>query len=162
MNDKRDIAGVIGRPPLIMLAVILVALGLDRLFPIGVAGAVFYRTTRISIGALLIAVSLWPFARAILRFRRTGTPVETWKPTTALAVTGIYKRTRNPIYQAFGLLVLGLAFAFASDWMFLLLPFGALIIHFGVVRREERYLAAKFGDGYRQYCDKVPRYGWPI
>ena len=27
--------------------------------------------------------------------------------------------------------------------MFLLLPFGALIIHFGVVRREERYLAAE-------------------
>ena len=43
-----------------------------------------------------------------------------------------------------------------------MLPFGALIMHFGVVRREERYLAAKFGDDYRQYCAKVPRYGWPI
>jgi protein-S-isoprenylcysteine O-methyltransferase Ste14 len=162
MSEKRDIAGVIARPPLIVFGLILVALALGKLFPIGVAGAVFHRTTRESLGALLIAASLWPFARAILRFRRSGTPVETWKPTTALAVSGIYHRTRNPIYQAFGLFVLGLAFAFASDWLFLLLPLGALIIHFGVVRREERYLAAKFGDAYRDYCARVPRYGWPV
>lgn len=162
MSEKRDIAGVIARPPLIMLGLILVALALDKLFPIGVAGAVFHRTMRASLGILLVAASVWPFARAILDFRRSGTPVETWKPTTALAVTGIYQRTRNPIYQAFGLFVLGLAFAFASDWMFLLLPLGALIIHFGVVRREERYLAAKFGDPYHAYCARVPRYGWPV
>ena len=63
-------------------------------------------------------------ARALWRFRRRH-PAETWKPTTALAVRGIYKRTRNPMYQAFGLFVLGVAFAFASDWMFLLLPLAA-------------------------------------
>ena len=155
-------AGVIARPPLIVLAVIVVALLLDWLVPIGVAGAVLPGMARITFGALFIAAAIWAFGRAILRFRRSGTPVETWKPTTALAVTGIYKRTRNPIYQAFALFVLGLAFAFASDWMFLLLLLGALIIHFGVVRREERYLTAKFGEPYRSYCDKVPRYGWPV
>ena len=37
-----------------------------------------------------------------------GTPVEPWKPTSALVVRGIYKRTRNPMYQAFGLFALGL------------------------------------------------------
>ena len=26
-------------------------------------------------------------------------------------------------------------------------------MHFGVVKREERYLAAKFGDAYRQYME---------
>ena len=147
MSSKRDTAGVIARPPLIVLAVVVVGLLLDRIFPIGVA---------------FVIAAVWPMARALLRFRRSGTPVETWKPTTALAVRGIYKRTRNPIYQAFGLFVLGLAFAFASDWMFLLLPLGALVIHFGVVRREERYLAARFGDDYRRYCARVPRYGWPV
>jgi protein-S-isoprenylcysteine O-methyltransferase Ste14 len=66
------------------------------------------------------------------------------------------------MYQAFGLFILGVAFAVTSDWIFLLLPLGALIMHVGVVRREERYLAAKFGDEYRTYRDAVPRYGWPV
>ena len=162
MGARPDTAGVIARPPLIMLGLVLIALALDKVFPIGVAGAVFGRSQRAAIGTALIIAAAWALARAILRFRRTGTPVETWKPTTALAVRGIYKRTRNPIYQAFGLFVLGLAFAFGSDWMFLLLPLGALVIHFGVVRREERYLAARFGEDYARYCAKVPRYGWPI
>lgn len=162
LTPKRDTPRVIAPPPLIVLGVVLLGLALDKLFPIGVAGAVFPRSTRGVIAAALIAFAAWPMARALWRFRRAGTPPEPWKPTTALVIRGIFKRTRNPIYQAFGLFALGIAFADASDWLFLLIPFGALIIHFGVVRREERYLEAKFGDDYRQYAAKVPRYGWPI
>jgi protein-S-isoprenylcysteine O-methyltransferase Ste14 len=30
------------------------------------------------------------------------------------------------------------------------------------VKREERYLETKFGAAYRNYCERVPRYGWPF
>jgi len=162
MSDPTDTPRVIAPPPLIAIGVLLIGLALDRIFPIGVAGAVFPRGARLTIGAALVAFAAWPMARAMLRFRLAGTHVEPWKPATALAIRGIYKRTRNPMYQAMGLFVVGAAFAFASDWIFLLLPLGFLVMHFGVVRREERYLEAKFGDSYRQFKDKVPRYGWPI
>jgi protein-S-isoprenylcysteine O-methyltransferase Ste14 len=33
-----------------------------------------------------------------------------------------------------------------------------LILHFGVVHREEEYLEQKFGDSYREYKASVPRY----
>ena len=38
----------------------------------------------------------------------------------------------------------------------------AVVLHFGVVKREERYLEAKFGDAYRAYKAQVPRYGVPL
>ena len=141
---------------------LVVGLALDRLVPIGVTGAVFPRPARFVIGGALVMVAAWAVGRALWRFRRAGTPPEPWKPTTALAVRGIYKRTRNPMYQGFGLFLLGVAFATTSDWIFLALPFGALVMHVGVVRREERYLAAKFGEDYTRYREAVPRYGWPI
>jgi protein-S-isoprenylcysteine O-methyltransferase Ste14 len=162
VTDGRETARVIAPPPLIALAVLLIGLGLDRLSPVGFAGAVVPRPARVAIGSALVMFAAWPMARALWRFRLARTHAETWKPTTALVTRGIYRRTRNPMYQAFGLFILGVAFAFASDWTFLLLPFGALIIHFGVVRREERYLAARFGEDYRRLRDRVPRYGWPL
>lgn len=162
LTDPRDTAGVIAPPPAIALAVLIVGLALDRLSPIGVTGAVFPRSIRFVIGGALIVAAAWAVARALWRFRRAGTPPEPWKATTALVTRGIYRRTRNPIYQGFGLFVLGVAFATTSDWIFLALPFGALAMHLGVVRREERYLAAKFGDNYHGYCAAVPRYGWPV
>jgi protein-S-isoprenylcysteine O-methyltransferase Ste14 len=162
VTDSRDTARVIAPPPLIAIGVVLIGLALDRLSPIGFAGAVVPRPAQVAIGSALVMFAAWPMARALWRFRLAGTDTEPWKPSRALVTRGIYKRTRNPMYQAFGLFILGVAFAFASDWTFLLLPFGALIIHFGVVRREERYLEAKFGDDYRRLKASVPRYGWPL
>ena len=162
VSDDRDTARVIAPPPLIAIGIVLIGFALDRLSPIGFVNAVVPRPARAVIGSALVIFAAWPMARALWRFRLAGTHAEPWKPTSALVVRGIYRRTRNPMYQAFGLFILGLAFAFASDWTFLLLPFGALIIHFGVVRREERYLEARFGDDYRQMKESVPRYGWPV
>ena len=39
----------------------------------------------------------------------------------------------------------------ASDWMLVMTIVFVPVIHFGVVKREERYLEAKFGDAYRAY-----------
>ena len=158
MSGTRDTARVIAPPPLIAVGIVLLGFALDKLSPVGLANAVFPRSVRFAVATALIAFAAWPMTRALLRFRFAGTPVEPWKPTSALVVRGIYKRTRNPMYQAFGLFALGLAFAFASDWTFLLLPVGAFILHFGVVRREERYLERKFGEEYRRYKSSFLRY----
>jgi protein-S-isoprenylcysteine O-methyltransferase Ste14 len=59
-------------------------------------------------------------------------------------------------------LTAGIAIALASDWTLVLLVPAAFVLHFGVVLREERYLARKFGDDYRRYLAQVPRYGWRL
>jgi protein-S-isoprenylcysteine O-methyltransferase Ste14 len=66
------------------------------------------------------------------------------------------------MYVGLACLVAGIGVALASDWTLVMLVVAALLIHFGVVKREERYLEAKFGDAYRSYRDAVPRYGLPF
>ena len=79
-----------------------------------------------------------------------------------LVTDGIFAWLRNPMYVGGTLFLAGLSILVASDWMLVLTILCALMLHFGVVKREERYLEAKFGDAYRAYKQKVPRYGWPV
>jgi len=64
------------------------------------------------------------------------------------------------MYQGFFLITLGIAVIFRIDGAMLMLIPAALLLHYGVVLREERYLTRKFGESYRQYMATVPRYGW--
>lgn len=74
----------------------------------------------------------------------------------------IFARTRNPMYWGLSLLIAGIAFGLASDWVLVALVAFALVIHYGVILREEKYLETKFGDEYRRYTAVVPRYGWRL
>src|SRR5262249_48416503 len=55
-------------------------------------------------------------------------------------------------------LYLGLTLAFNTWWGIVVLVPVLIIMHRGVVLREERYLEHKFGETYRQYRSKVRRY----
>ncbi|HEX3161437.1 MAG TPA: isoprenylcysteine carboxylmethyltransferase family protein, partial [Pseudolabrys sp.] len=83
-------------------------------------------------------------------------------PSSVLVTTGIFAYVRNPMYVGLAFLVAGIGVALASDWTLVMLVVAALLIHFGVVKREERYLEAKFGAAYRSYMSTVPRYGLPF
>jgi protein-S-isoprenylcysteine O-methyltransferase Ste14 len=112
----------------------------------------------ISPGGILIAAGIILASLAIRNLRQAATNVEPWKPTLALVTEGIYGLMRNPMYTAMMVFIAGIAIALGSDWMLVLVVPAALILHFGVVKREERYLEAKFGDSYREYTRRVPRY----
>ena len=66
--------------------------------------------------------------------------------------------SRNPDYVGQTLAYLGITIAADSWWPVILLPAVLLVIQFGVVRREEAYLEAKFGDAYRGYKKQVRRW----
>lgn len=71
---------------------------------------------------------------------------------------GLYKITRNPIYIGLILTYFGLCLILTSVWMLLLLIPAAIVLHQGVVKREEEYLDWKFGEDYRRYLEQVPRW----
>ncbi len=164
MSDGRapaDTAGVIAPPPLIALAALVAGVAADWLWPLNVLGSTLGWPMRIAIGVPLVLGGGVLAVAAERAFKRVGTNVPPWRPALALATSGPYAYIRNPMYVGLILLLAGIAAALASDWLVILLVPTALVLHFGVVRREERYLEAKFGEDYRRYKASVPRYGWP-
>lgn len=161
MSEPRDNPGVIAPPPLLALAAIMLGLALDWLLPAYVLTVLLSLAERVIIGAILIGAGAALGIPALLAFRAAGTHPEPWKPSSALVTGGIFRWLRNPMYVGIILFVAGLAILLASDWMLVMTIVLAPVLHFGVVKREERYLEGKFGEAYRHYKETVPRYGWP-
>ena len=153
-DTQRDTAGVIAPPPLLLLGFLLTGLALDWLRP----AAFLPSAVQYALGATLIAAAGALALSAFVRFFRARTPIPTRQPTTALVVAGPYRFSRNPIYVGMILLLLGIGIMVDSLWIVALaVPF-ALVLRFGVIAREERYLEAKFGDSYRTYRAGVRRW----
>jgi protein-S-isoprenylcysteine O-methyltransferase Ste14 len=150
---------VIAPPPLIATVTVVLGLYLDRTVPAYVIETMLTFNERLVVGALIAFGGGVLAVMAERQFRTVGTNVNPWKPALRLATEGIYARMRNPMYVGLLLLVAGIGLALASDWTLALLAPTALVLHYGVVLREEAYLLAKFGDAYRRYMAKVPRWG---
>lgn len=161
MAEMNDNAGVIAPPPLLALAAVALGLLLDYVAPAYLLGVLLSWGTRIILGVELIVAGLALIVVARRTFLAAGTHVEPWKPSTMVVTTGVFAWLRNPMYVGGTAALIGLAILLASDWMVVTTVILALVLHFGVVLREEHYLEAKFGDAYRHYKARVPRYGIP-
>jgi protein-S-isoprenylcysteine O-methyltransferase Ste14 len=109
------------------------------------------------VGVLLVAVG---FVLNVLAHRALG---DSWRlgiderHPGALVTTGVYARSRHPIYLFFSLYLLG---TFLIEGRPLLIGFWlvvGLLLHFEA-RREERFLESRFGEEYRSYRCRVRRY----
>jgi protein-S-isoprenylcysteine O-methyltransferase Ste14 len=74
---------------------------------------------------------------------------------------GVYAISRHPWYFGFSLGFVGIGIACAS-WVFLLCALANMVSwHFGVIE-EERILLERYGDAYREYMNRTPRWiGFP-
>lgn len=75
-----------------------------------------------------------------------------------LAATGPYSIVRNPLYLGNFLGALGFAFAVEQPILALVLGGFFALMYPAVVAREEADLTRIFGDRYREYCSRVPRW----
>jgi protein-S-isoprenylcysteine O-methyltransferase Ste14 len=154
-----DNPGVIIFPPLLLLIVIIAGLGLDWLAPLGILTRLPV-IPRIAAGAIIFALGVALASTARATFVRAGTNVRPDQPALSLVGDGIFAHMRNPMYVGASIAAFGLALLLSSDWMAVLMVPALLVLHYGVVKREERYLANKFGEVYLRYMASVPRYGW--
>ena len=72
-----------------------------------------------------------------------------------LVTTGIYSRTRNPIYLAFMLIIVGIAFLFPGLLTLLWLVISIMVLY-RLAKLEERDLEKAYGNEYLDYKRIVP------
>lgn len=75
-----------------------------------------------------------------------------------LSTGGPYSVVRNPLYVGNFLGALGFGFAIQRPLLALALGLGFALFYPSVVTQEEKRLEVLFGDGYRAYCARVPRW----
>jgi len=150
-----DHPGVVAPPPLIFLGFLAAGLGLEWLWPTGLGLA---RVFRVALAAGLIAIAGGLGVTGIRAFRRAGTNVPPHKPATAIVTDGPFRYSRNPLYLGLALILAAIGIGLDSLWVLAMLAPALVVIRYGVIAREERYLEAKFGDAYRRYKARVRRW----
>jgi protein-S-isoprenylcysteine O-methyltransferase Ste14 len=105
----------------------------------------FYVGLPIALVGLIMLLTVWVSFAA--------TPVND-EPITA----GLYRYSRHPMYLTSFLMDIGTSIACAS-WLFLLLAIASMLFsHVRFAGFEERFCLEKYGDAYREYMNRTPRY----
>jgi protein-S-isoprenylcysteine O-methyltransferase Ste14 len=116
------------------------------------------RSLSLPIGIALACGAGFLVLWAAFVMKAAGTNIRAHRPALKIVTSGPYRFTRNPMYLSLCLLQLGLGFIF-DGWIPLLLTIPlALILQYGVIVREERYLESKFGGQYSTLKKTVRRW----
>jgi protein-S-isoprenylcysteine O-methyltransferase Ste14 len=153
-ETENDTAGILAPPPLIYGGCVLAGLGLDWLWPV----PVLPDPVQYTVGGTLMAAAFALIAWVLVHFRRARTPIDPYKPTTALITDGPFRLSRNPAYVSLTLLAAGIGVAADSPWVLAATATACGIMHHGVIHREERYLEQIFGEDYARYKETVRRW----
>jgi protein-S-isoprenylcysteine O-methyltransferase Ste14 len=143
-------------------AIIVFGRGLDRALnlPRWYFGAV-NPAVAIVLGGWGIAWMVWSWWHLLTRGR--GHPTEAFgveiTPVTRELVTGgPYARTRNPMVFGYFFVMLGIAALHGSAGMLMVIAGLAVIGWVNTAFFEEPHLDRRFGDAYREYRSRVPRF----
>ncbi len=141
-------------PPIIFASAVALGVVLGRLWPMSaLPGWLGW-----SVGGLAAALGVAISAAAASRFLAAGTTFEPGHPASALVTTGIFGRTRNPLYCGMTLICAGVALMSGDLWILAVLAGALTLLHHGVVLREEAMLTRQFGDEYLRYKAQVRRW----
>ena len=113
-----------------------------------------YRYAGAVISGLGLVLILW----AALLFRRAGTNIRPYLPSTALVIAGPYRFTRNPMYLGMSAILLGAAIYAGSITPFIVIPAFMALVQERFIVPEEAKLEAAFGRDYVDYKARVPRW----
>lgn len=142
--------------PPVLVATLLIAMAiLNNIIP---TSPIFANKSTTLIGLPLILVGASFVIIIAYTFKKIETNINTFNKPDKLVTSGLFKRTRNPIYLGFLLILIGATLLFNSY----ITIFGPLIFflaaNFWYIPFEEKAAAEQFGDDYFIYKNKVRRW----
>jgi protein-S-isoprenylcysteine O-methyltransferase Ste14 len=149
-----DFAQVVILPPALYLGTLFLGFLIHFFLPLHLTTNSWVRLFGIIpvlAGVFLAGWGRWTLVRA-------GTNVVPSQPTLAIVTDGPFRFTRNPLYLGGSIAFIGLSILLNSAWPLILLVPSLVILDWGVIRREERYLETKFGPIYLAYKSRVRRW----
>lgn len=158
IDDRPASAGVIFPPPLLFVSGVVFGWAARRLLaplPFRAGGVPVWMEV---VAAVLLAAGVLLAWWGILTFLLANTAIIPHHPATRLVRHGPYRFSRNPMYVGLTMAYVGFAVLVNDWWTLLFLPFVLAALWFLVIRKEERYLRATFGDDYAEYCGRVRRF----
>ena len=109
----------------------------------------------------LIGFLLMGVATRIWWFSVVKSDINTSIQNNELKTTGIYARTRNPIYFSLWLCGIGSILTMHNVWLLILIPIQWVILTVVIRNTEEKWLYELHGEAYKDYCARVNRW-FPI
>jgi len=101
------------------------------------------------VGLILYAIGLAGLVAAMLNFKDT--------PQNQPVTKGVYRISRHPQIVALFVIFLGICVAIGSGAALFMLVMSKLLQHFGILAEEEVCLR-RYGESYRAFTARVPRY----
>ena len=145
-------------PPIVAVAIGVLMWLIARLTP---AFAIAIPASRVLAGAI-VALGVLISIAGVRSFRKARTTLNPLSPksATSLVDSGIYRFTRNPMYNGVLVVLIGEAWLFRSQslWKYAALIF--VMFHVMVTAYEEPTLESEFGESFRIYKRAVPRWGF--
>jgi protein-S-isoprenylcysteine O-methyltransferase Ste14 len=120
--------------------------------PVGLGG------WRVPLGWALLLFFLGWNGWSLWLFNRHETGLLPGQETRAIIEEGPYRLSRNPLYVGLLALYLGLALLAPTFWGLVLFPAAVLLVLWGAIHPEERYLHERFGPPYNDYTRRVRRW----
>lgn len=142
-------------PPVWLLGALLLAWWQSHSFSFGLS---FGGAWADFLGGLLVGGGLILMALAVYEMRRQRTTVIPHREAERLVTSGIFKRTRNPIYVGDALVLAGLILRWDAVLALPLVPIFVWVIEKRFIIGEENALRRKFKAQFAKYCQDVRRW----
>ena len=152
--EDNDNAGIIAHPPIFYIISVIAALVIDYFVPLDMGESPILKIVSVLMAVLGIGI----FISAGKMYRTDKQNVSVHTKTDNIYQSGIYSRTRNPLYLGALIVVIAGGIYFGEPWILILQIPLVFFLNKQVIGKEEEYLERKFGAEYIEYKKKVRRW----